>query len=79
MEKHQIDFDELGVSELVEMLEHGRNQGSPPELREADRGGTQDPVIYFYEDFLQDYGEEQRISAAGSIPRSRSSPTSSAP
>ncbi len=60
-EKHQIDFDELGVSELVEMLNDVNVEAVLQDFSKQTGGGTQDPVIYFYEDFLKDYDNAQKV------------------
>ncbi len=60
-EKHQIDFDELGVSDLVEMLNRVNVEEVLKSFGTQTGGGTQDPVIYFYEDFLKDYDKDQKV------------------
>ena len=62
-EKHQIDFDELGVSELVEMLNEVNVEAVLQDFGKQTGGGTQDPVIYFYEDFLKDYDKDAEDKA----------------
>jgi hypothetical protein len=55
-----IDFDELGVSEVVQLLDDA-NMGAV--VRDfGDRNPQEDPVIRFYEDFLRYYdpGEKKR-------------------
>lgn len=60
-EKHQIDFDELGVSDLVDMLNEVNVEAVLQDFGKQTGGGTQDPVIYFYEDFLKDYDKAQKV------------------
>ena len=62
-ERDRIDFDELGVSELVNMLnspdtdmrsilmDFGRQTGE----------GREDPVVNFYELFLKEYDKKQKV------------------
>jgi predicted helicase len=54
-----IDFDELGVSEVVELLD-AANMGAV--TRDfGDRNRDEDPVIHFYELFLKEYDAKKRI------------------
>lgn len=54
-----IDFDELGVSEVVELLDNA-NMGAV--VRDfGDRNPQEDPVIHFYEDFLAAYDKKQKV------------------
>jgi hypothetical protein len=56
-----IDFDELGVSDVVDLL------NSPDTHMQAvlgdfgDKNPQEDPVIHFYQDFLQAYDSELRV------------------
>lgn len=55
-----LDFDELGVTEVVEVL---RNANMEAVLRDfGDRNPQEDPVIHFYEDFLKEYDRKKRTS-----------------
>ncbi|MDO8586145.1 MAG: type ISP restriction/modification enzyme [Armatimonadota bacterium] len=59
----RIDFDELGISALVEML-NSPDTDMESVLRDFDRqtgGGQEDPVIHFYESFLREYDREQKV------------------
>jgi hypothetical protein len=54
-----IDFDELGVAEVVDLL---NNRNIEAVLRDfGDRNPEDDPVIPFYELFLKEYDERQRM------------------
>jgi len=54
-----IDFDELGVSEVVELLD-AANMGAV--IRDfGDRNPQEDPVIHFYELFLKEYDARKRM------------------
>ena len=57
--KGKIDFDELGINDVVEML---RNTDMDAVLRDfGDKNPLEDPVIHFYEDFLKQYDAQQKI------------------
>ncbi|MYH20330.1 MAG: hypothetical protein F4014_03155 [Gemmatimonadetes bacterium] len=55
-----IDFDELGVSEVVELLDQANMEAVVSDF--GDRNPREDPVIHFYEHFLAAYDKEQKIS-----------------
>ena len=55
-----IDFDELGVSEVVELLDHANIEAVVRDF--GDRNPQEDPVIHFYEHFLAAYDKEQKVS-----------------
>ena len=55
-----IDFDELGVSEVVELLDHANMEAVVCDF--GDRNPQEDPVIHFYEHFLAAYDKEQKVS-----------------
>ena len=54
-----IDFDELGISEVVELLDDANMEAVVRDF--GDRNPQEDPVIHFYEDFLFAYDKEQKI------------------
>ena len=54
-----IDFDELGVSEVVELLDQARMEDVVRDF--GKRKPQEDPVIYFYEHFLAFYDREQKV------------------
>lgn len=57
--KSQIDFDELGINEVVELL---RNANMEEVLRDfGAKNPNEDPVIHFYELFLKEYDPEKRM------------------
>lgn len=60
-DKHQIDFDELGISELVDLLNTTDMEAILRDFGRQTGGGTEDPVIYFYELFLDEYDKQQRV------------------
>lgn len=56
-----LDFDELGVRDIVDML-----NGVDMEAVKRDFGNRnpkKDPVIHFYEDFLYEYDRAQKVDA----------------
>jgi predicted helicase len=48
-----IDFDELGVSEIVDLLDHANMEAVVRDF--GDRNPQEDPIIHFYEDFVKQY------------------------
>ena len=55
-----IDFDELGVSEVVELLDQANMEAVVRDF--GDRNPQEDPVIHFYEHFLAAYDNVQKVS-----------------
>jgi predicted helicase len=54
-----LDFDELGISEVVDLLDNNVNMGAI--LRDfGDRNRKEDPVMHFFEGFLQEYDSKIR-------------------
>ena len=54
-----IDFDELGVSEVVELLDDANMEAVVRDF--GDRNPQEDPVIHFYELFLKEYDPKKRM------------------
>jgi hypothetical protein len=54
-----IDFDELGVSEVVDLLDDANMEAVVRDF--GDRNPQEDPVIHFYQDFLQQYDAKKRM------------------
>ena len=54
-----IDFDELGVAEVVELLDNANMEAVVRDF--GDRNPREDPVIHFYELFLKEYDAEKRM------------------
>lgn len=54
-----IDFDELGVSEVVELLDDANMEAVVRDF--GDRNPQEDPVIHFYELFLKEYDAKKRV------------------
>lgn len=59
--KGGIDFDELGIQDVVELL-RGEETDLPAILRDfGNKSQGEDPVIHFYQDFLNSYNKKLRI------------------
>jgi predicted helicase len=54
-----IDFDELGVSEVVNLLDHANMEAVVLDF--GDKNPREDPVIHFYELFLKEYDATKRM------------------
>lgn len=54
-----IDFDELGVSEVVELLDDAQMEAVVRDF--GDKNPLEDPVIHFYELFLKEYDAKKRM------------------
>jgi len=55
-----IDFDELGVSEVVQLLDDANMEAVVLDF--GDKNPQEDPVIHFYELFLAAYDKKQKVS-----------------
>ena len=54
-----IDFDELGVSEVIDLLDDANMEAVVRDF--GDRNPREDPVIHFYELFLKEYDAKKRM------------------
>jgi len=54
----RIDFDEIGVNEVVELLDDANMEAVVLDF--GDRNPQEDPVIHFYEFFLKEYDAKKR-------------------
>ena len=54
-----LDFDELGVSEVVELLDAANMEAVVRDF--GDLRPEEDPVIHFYELFLKEYDPEEKV------------------
>lgn len=54
-----IDFDELGVTEVVELLDHANMDAVVRDF--GDKNPREDPVIHFYESFLSEYDKQKKV------------------
>lgn len=55
-----IDFDELGISEAVDLLDRSNLEAVVRDF--GDKNPQEDPVIHFYEHFLAAYDKKQKVS-----------------
>lgn len=56
-----MDFDELGVRDVVDMLNQAKMDRVLDDF--GNRNPKKDPVIHFYEDFLREYDRDQKVDA----------------
>ena len=54
-----IDFDELGVSDVIELLDNANMEAVVRDF--DDRNPQEDPVIHFYEHFLASYDKKRKV------------------
>ena len=55
-----IDFDEVGISEVVELLDQANMEAVVRDF--GDQNPQEDPVIHFYEHFLAAYDKKQKVN-----------------
>jgi len=56
----RIDFDELGVGDVVELLDRSNMEAVVADF--GDRNAREDPVMHFFEGFLEAYNKEIKRS-----------------
>ena len=54
-----IDFDELGVAEVVDLLDRANMEAVVRDF--GDKTPREDPVIHFYESFLSEYDKQKKV------------------
>jgi hypothetical protein len=54
-----LDFDELGVSEVVDLLDRANMEAVVRDF--GDRNRQEDPVMHFYESFLHEYNKQLKV------------------
>lgn len=59
--KGQINFDDLGLSEMVDLLRNTNIEAVLEDFGRQTGGGKEDPVVHFYETFLHVYDKQQKI------------------
>jgi hypothetical protein len=59
--KGKLDFDELGIQEVVEVLNSPETKLDAVLRNFGDRRPGEDPVIHFYEDFLKQYDKKLKV------------------
>lgn len=57
----KLDFDELGIQEVVEVLNSDETHLQAVVRSFGDRRKGEDPVIHFYEDFLKQYDKKLKV------------------
>lgn len=55
-----LSFDELEIENIVDLLSHTNTDSIIQDFNRQTGGGREDPVIYFYEGFLNAYEKEQK-------------------
>lgn len=55
-----LSFDELEIGNIVDLLSHTNTANIIQDFNRQTGGGREDPVIYFYEGFLDAYEKEQK-------------------
>ncbi len=56
-----LDLDELGVGALVDLLRQVDLQAITRDFGRQTGSGSEDPVVHFYEQFLNEYDRAQRV------------------
>ena len=56
-----LSFDELGIGDVVDMFAHVNAQQIAEDFGRRTGSGREDPIIYFYEEFLRAYDREQKL------------------
>ncbi len=59
--KGKIDFDELGVSDVTDLLTSPDTHMEAILIEFGNEGRNEDPVIHFYEDFLTAYNKQLKV------------------
>ena len=59
--KDSLDFDELGIQEVVDVLNSPETDLMAVIRNFGDRREGEDPVIHFYEDFLKQYDKKRKV------------------
>lgn len=57
----KLSFDELEISNVVDLLMHTKTDEIIKDFNRQTGGGKEDPVIHFYEEFLTAYDSEKRV------------------
>jgi len=59
--KGQLNFDDLDLSEMVDLLKSTNIEAVLEDFGRQTGGGKEDPVVHFYETFLHVYDKEQKV------------------
>lgn len=57
----KVNFDELGLNDLINILNETEMDAILQQFGRQTGGGSEDPVIHFYENFLKEYDNQQKI------------------
>ena len=57
----KLSFDELEISNVVDLLRNTRIEAIIQDFNRQTGGGREDPVIHFYEEFLTAYDKAQKV------------------
>lgn len=56
-----LSFDELEIGNVVDLLLHTKTDAIIQDFNRQTGGGREDPVIHFYEEFLEAYDKTQKV------------------
>ena len=59
--KQNMNFDELGLIDLLDILNETNMDAIIQQFGRQTGGGSEDPVIHFYEDFLEEYDKHEKV------------------
>ena len=59
--RSRLSFDELEISNVVELLKYANTDAIIADFNRQTGGGREDPVIHFYEEFLTAYDKTQKV------------------
>jgi predicted helicase len=57
--KEAFDFDELGIQDVVELLNHANAEAVKADF--GNRTKNEDPIVHFYEHFLKAYDAKKKV------------------
>lgn len=57
----KLSFDELEIGNVVDLLLHTKTDSIIQDFNRQTGGGREDPVIHFYEEFLEAYDKNQKV------------------
>lgn len=60
-DKSKLSFDELEIGNIVNLLLHTQTDAIIEDFNRQTGEGKEDPVIHFYEEFLEEYDENLRV------------------
>lgn len=60
-QNRKLSFDELEIGNVVDLLLNTKTDAIIQDFNRQTGGGREDPVIHFYEEFLEEYDKTQRV------------------